>query len=224
MKNTSLIIADDHKLIAEMWGAVLSASGAASVKASVSTCKELKEQVEAIKPEIVLLDIVLADGSSLDHLTELKKRSPKTKYLVVSAYTDLPTIKKAFSEGVDGYLTKTSSLQEITEAINQVKSGKKYQCREVQMLISSIFLEDKKSLTGENQRPELTRKEKEIAYLIYKGLSAKDIAAKLGVSSKTVDVHRHHIYKKLGLNKLSRLIWYVQENLHLFSDAHTSGE
>jgi len=204
-----------------MWGSVLTSAGTSQVKASVATCSELKEKVSQIKPDIVLLDIVLADGSSLDCLQEVKKLSPKTKYLIVSAYTDLPTIKKAFSIGADGYLTKTSSLKEITEAIEQVKAGKKYQCREVQHLISSVFLEDKESLDGNKKREALTKKEKEIAYLIYKGLSAKDIAAKLGVSSKTVDVHRHHIYQKLGLKKLSKLIWYVQENLHLFSDVYS---
>ena len=221
MSKTTLIIADDHKLIADMWGAVLTSAGACVVKASVASCTELREKVAIVKPDIVLLDIVLADGSSLDCLQELKKLSPKTKYLIVSAYTDLPTIKKAFSIGADGYLTKTSSLKEISEAIEQVKAGKKYQCREVQHLISSVFLEDKETLDGNKKREALTKKEKEIAYLIYKGLSAKDIAAKLGVSSKTVDVHRHHIYQKLGLKKLSKLIWYVQENLHLFSDVYS---
>lgn len=218
MSKTSIIIADDHKLIADMWGAVLTSGGNCTIKASVATCSDLQEKVSQYKPDIVLLDIVLADGSSLDFLDNLKNLSPKTKYLIVSAYTDLPTIKKAFGTGADGYLTKTSSLKEITEAIEQVKAGKKYQCREVQDLISSVFLEDKQSLEGNKKREELTKKEKEIAYLIYKGLSAKDIAAKLGVSSKTVDVHRHHIYQKLGLKKLSRLIWYVQDNLHLFSE------
>jgi DNA-binding NarL/FixJ family response regulator len=218
MSKTSIIIADDHKLIADMWRTVLTAGGTCNIKASVTSCTELREKVATFKPDIVLLDIVLADGSSLDCLREVKDLSPKTKYLVVSAYTDLPTIKKAFSIGADGYLTKTSSLKEITEAIEQVKAGKKYQCREVQHLISSVFLEDKQTLQGNKKSAELTKKEKEIAYLIYKGLSAKDISAKLGVSSKTVDVHRHHIYQKLGLKKLSRLIWYVQENLHLFSE------
>ncbi len=215
---TTLIIADDHKLIADMWASVLTSSGVASVETKVTNCRELLEKTKEIKPDIVLLDILLADGSSLDYVKELKKLSPKTKYLVVSAYTDLATIKQSFALGVDGYLTKTSSLQEITEAITEVKNGKKFQCREVQDLISTVFLEDKQTLIGNQKRVELTRKEKEIAYLIYKGLSAKDIAAKLGVSSKTVDVHRHHIYQKLGIKKLSRLIWYVQENQHLFSN------
>ncbi len=215
---TTLIIADDHKLIADMWASVLTSNGVASVETKVTNCRELLEKTKEIKPDIVLLDILLADGSSLDYVKELKKLSPKTKYLVVSAYTDLATIKQSFALGVDGYLTKTSSLQEITEAITEVKNGKKFQCREVQDLISTVFLEDKQTLIGNQKRVELTRKEKEIAYLIYKGLSAKDIAAKLGVSSKTVDVHRHHIYQKLGIKKLSRLIWYVQENQHLFSN------
>lgn len=218
MSQTSVIIADDHKLIADMWASVLTSNNIANVKANVSTCKELLDAMRSVKPDIVLLDIALADGSSLDYMDELKAISPKTKYLIVSAYSDIPTIKKAFALGVDGYLTKTSSLKEITDALSQVKSGKKYHCREVQSLISSMFLEEKSAVSGKEKGSELTNKEREIAYLIHKGLSAKDIAAKLGVSSKTVDVHRHHIYKKLGIQKLSKLVWYVQENLHLFSD------
>lgn len=217
MEKITFIIADDHVLIAEMWSALLSSNPAYEVKAKVKTCQELGRMVALHKPDIVILDIALSDGSSLGMIPELRTTSPLTRYLAVSAYSDLPTVKKAFSSGVNGYMTKTSSLPEISDAITALMAGKKYQCREIQNVISGMFLDsdaDGKALT----RQPLTKKELQIAYLIYKGLTAKEIAEQIGLSSKTVNVHRHNIYQKLGIQKVTRLIMYVQQNLHLFTN------
>lgn len=217
MEKITFIIADDHVLIAEMWSALLSSNPAYEVKAKVKTCQELGRMVALHKPDIVILDIALSDGSSLGMIPELRTTSPLTRYLAVSAYSDLPTVKKAFSSGVNGYMTKTSTLPEISDAITALMTGKKYQCREIQNVISGMFLDsdaDGKALT----RQPLTKKELQIAYLIYKGLTAKEIAEQIGLSSKTVNVHRHNIYQKLGIQKVTRLIMYVQQNLHLFTN------
>jgi two-component system invasion response regulator UvrY len=220
MKPARILIADDHILIAEMWSALLSSKEKYQVVDKVNTCQQLKEAVQRLHPDIVLLDIVLSDGSSLDILAELKKVSPGTKFLAVSAHTDLATVKKSFGAGVDGYFTKTSTLDELDEAMHMVLEGNSYQCKEVRDLFTDADadIQDKKS--GDVNKALLTRKEKQVAYLVYEGLSAKDIAQKLGVSFKTVEVHRHHIYQKLGIQKASKLIWYVKENLHLFSDVN----
>jgi DNA-binding NarL/FixJ family response regulator len=220
MKPTLILIADDHVLIAEMWSALLSSKDKYEVIDKVNSCSQLKEAIPRLHPDIVLLDIVLSDGSSLDILADLKKVSPDTKFLAVSAHTDLATVKKSFAAGVDGYFTKTSTLDELDEAIHTILEGQSFQCKEVRDLFkdADADIQDKKS--GDVNKALLTRKEKQVAYLVYEGLSAKDIAQKLGVSFKTVEVHRHHIYQKLGIQKASKLIWYVKENLHLFSDVN----
>jgi DNA-binding NarL/FixJ family response regulator len=100
----------------------------------------------------------------------------------------------------------------MDEAIGSILSGHQYRCREI---IDLVMLDAEETLSVKSL---LTRKEKQVAYLVYKGLSAKDIAEKLGVSYKTVEVHRHHIYQKLGIQKASMLMLYVKDNLHLFSD------
>jgi len=105
----------------------------------------------------------------------------------------------------------------MMQAIEEVLSGKTYRCREIQEMISGIFLNDATE-EATNQSQVLTKKEKQVSYLICKGLSAKEIAGKLGVSSKTIDVHRYHIYQKLGINKSIQLIRYIQDNQHLFTE------
>lgn len=217
MKPLRLLIADDHLLIAEMWQMLLEKNTSYQVLQRVSDCKTLSAAVKELKPDVVLLDIALSDGSSLDLLTELKNYAPFTKYLVISAYTDLVTIKKAFASGAHGFITKTSSLEEVNEAISNIVQGKKFQCKEVQDTVAGFFLGGNAAHPGAAQA-SLTQKEREIAYLVYKGLSSRHIGEQLNISAKTVEVHRHHIYQKLGLNKSAQLIWYVQNNMHLFTD------
>lgn len=218
MTAIKVLIADDHTMIAQMWGAFLSMGTKYEVIDKVNSRKELLEAVAQQHPDVVLLDIALSDGSSLDILPELSTQSPYTKYLVVSAYTDAATVYKSFNSGAHGYLTKTSTLEEMDEAIGYILSGKRYECKEIRDVLTKDY-DDKASVqSAANGKSLLTRKEKEVAYLVYRGLSAKAIAEKLGVSFKTVEVHRHHIYQKLGIQKASMLIWYVQENQHLFTD------
>lgn len=216
MKPLRILIADDHVLIAEMWQMLLESTQKYSVISRVSDCETLVASVKELRPDVVLLDIALSDGSSLDRVQELKNVAPFTKYLVVSAYTDLATIKKAFGSGVHGFITKTSGLQEVNEAISSIVQGKKFQCKEVQDAVAGFLLGGNEVPTNKTQA--LTQKEREIAYLVYKGFSSRQIGEHLKISAKTVEVHRHHIYQKLGLNKSAQLMWFVQNNMHLFTD------
>ncbi len=201
-------------MMAQMWGAFLSKSETYQVVDQVSSCVALKEALSNNQIDIVLLDILLSDGSSLDMIKELKKISQTTKFLAVSGYADAGTVKKAFALGVDGYLTKTSTLDEMKTAIQQVLRGDIYRSKEIEALLPS-------ELSEISESPDiimLTKREKQVAYWVYKGLSAKDISEKLGISFKTVEVHRHHIYQKLGIQKSAKLMLYVQEHPHLFND------
>jgi DNA-binding NarL/FixJ family response regulator len=213
MNPVKILIADDHTMMAQMWGAFLSKSDNYEVVDRVSSCEALKEALAEYPIDVVLLDIVLADGSSLDIFPALKKISPATRFLAVSGFTDAGTVKRAFAVGVHGYLTKTSTLEEMNAALQTVLEGKIYVSKEVEEVLQYDASEGDQA-----SKDLLTRKEKQVAYWVYKGLSAKDIADKLGISFKTVEVHRHHIYQKLGIQKSSMLMLYVQEHMHLFSD------
>jgi DNA-binding NarL/FixJ family response regulator len=210
MLPVKILIAEDHTMMAQLWGAFLSQRKDYEVVEKVGSCKALMEALSVMKTDVVLLDLALSDGSALDITSKIKSISPNIKLLAISGYTDLLSVKRAFMMGVDGYLTKTSTLEELDKAIKSVMAGQVYQSEEVQLLLSDD--------TSEKESVRLTKKEKQVAYLVYKGLSAKAIAERLGVSFKTVEVHRHHIYQKLGIQKASMLIWHVKDNQHLFAD------
>ncbi len=212
-----ILIAEDHVLIAEMWNAVLGKNKEYKIVGKTSSKAETVAEVRAHQPDVVLLDIALSDGSGLDIIPELKEASAQTRFLIVSAHTDFPTVKKAFSAGVYGYITKTSPLSEMMQAINDVVAGKNYRCREVQELISGIFFNDN-SDSADASSKYLTKKEKKVAYLLYKGLSAREIAEQLELSSKTIDTHRYNIYQKLQIKKSVQLIKYIDVNQHLFTE------
>jgi DNA-binding NarL/FixJ family response regulator len=212
-----ILIAEDHVLIAEMWNAVLGKNREYKIVGKTSSKADTVTEAKVQQPDVVLLDIALSDGSGLDIIPEIKQVSPHTKFLIVSAHTDFPTVKKAFSAGVYGYITKTSPLSEMMQAINDVVAGKNYRCREVQELISGIFFNDNAD-AGDVSAKYLTKKEKKVAYLLYKGLSAREIAEQLELSSKTIDTHRYNIYQKLQIKKSVQLIKYIDVNQHLFTE------
>lgn len=218
MTSIKILIAEDHVLIAEMWNAVLGKNKEYKIVGKTSSKAATVTEAKLQQPDVILLDIALSDGSGLDIIPEIKQVSPDTKFLIVSAHTDFPTVKKAFSAGVYGYITKTSPLSEMMQAINDVVAGKNYRCREVQELISGIFFNDNAEGGGEASAKYLTKKEKKVAYLLYKGLSAREIAEQLDLSSKTIDTHRYNIYQKLQIKKSVQLIKYIDVNQHLFTE------
>ena len=101
MKKIKILIADDHVMIAEMWQMLLSSNPQYTLLPFVENCSQLLLAVESEKPDVVFLDISLADGSSLDLIPELRKLSPATRFLVVSSHTNIITCLLYTSDAAD---------------------------------------------------------------------------------------------------------------------------
>ena len=108
--------------------------------------------------------------------------------------------------GARGYVTKNSPRQEMLDAINEVNAGNMYICQEVKNILSDQMLGEEDPATGLNQ---LSEREIEVINNIRDGLSSKEIADRLGISIKTVEVHRHNILKKLKVKNTASLINYI---------------
>lgn len=215
-KKIKLVFADDHTLIAEMWTELLSKDVNLDIVAQTTTVAETLKRVLELKPDVVLLDLNFSDGSGLEIIPDLKKKLPKLKILVVSAYSDYLTVKNSFSAGADGYITKTSSKKEMIEAIYEVHAGKTYRCKAVQDMLSDILFKDTPITINGKEVEALTKTEIKVAYRIAQGMSSRVIAEKMGISQRTVDVHRFKIFKKLKINKSIQLVQFVTDNQHLF--------
>ena len=114
--------------------------------------------------------------------------------------------KKMLRMGAKGYVTKNSPRQEMLDAIAEVNKGNIYICQEVKNILSDQMLGDEDTTAGLNQ---LSEREMEVINQIRDGLSSKEIADKLGISIKTVEVHRHNILKKLKVKNTASLINYI---------------
>lgn len=201
MNGVSVLIVDDHHLIAQAWTSILTEEGF-DIKGRASGSKEAIELAKQYRPNIILMDINLKDGDGFDATEQICNTLPKVNIIGLSIHDDTALVKKMLNKGAKGYLTKNSSKDELVKAINTVNNGGQYICEEVkEKFISSM-------LGGESNAPELTNREIEIVKLIAKGFTSKDIGEQLNVSNRTIDTHRHNILKKLDLPNSAQLsIW-----------------
>lgn len=206
MKKISIVIVDDHKLIREMWIQTFLHNEKAEI---IGDCGEFDEAIEMIKlkrPDIVMLDINLQHASGMDAVPLIRKYSPGTHIIAVSMHSQLVYAKKMLQLGAKGYVTKNSSHLEVFKAIEEVMQGRIYVCSEIKDILSSqVMLSD----TAEPDLNSLSLREIDIIKLIKSGLSSKEIAGRLMLSIRTVEVHRHNILKKLKLNNTAALINYI---------------
>lgn len=209
MKKTTLAIVDDHKLIREMWVKIFSGIPNYEIVGESGEYNEALEMIKATRPDIVLLDINLAEASGMDAVPVIRKYCPGTRIIAVTMHNQPVYAKRMIKLGAKGYVTKNSSQKEILAAVEEVLKGNTYICSEVKDILSSQMMND------ENDTPDvmkLSMREMEVIKHIKDGLSSKEIASNLNVSVRTIEVHRHNVLKKLKLKNTASLINYINSS------------
>ncbi|MGZ5248431.1 MAG: response regulator [Flavitalea sp.] len=206
MGKISVMIVDDHTLIRETWSFLLGRDEKFEVIAEVGDGQRAIEIARDKRPNIVLLDINMSPLNGFDVLKMIRKLSPGSKVIAVSMHSQPAYAKKMLRLGAKGYVTKNSPRQEMVDAILDVTAGNTYICQEVKNILSEQMLGEDEGAAGLNQ---LSEREIEVINQIRDGLSSKEIADRLGISIKTVEVHRHNILKKLKVKNTASLINYI---------------
>jgi len=200
----TVMIVDDHTLIRETWAFILSNAGHFEVVASVGDTQKAVELAPKLQPEIILMDINILPISGYEATTIIRKTTPKSRIIAVTMHSQPAYAKKMLQLGASGYVTKNSSKEEMIYAIEEVCKGHKYICQEIKNNIAELVMDEK-----ETNINDLTEREIEIINLIRNGLSSKEMAAKLKISLKTIEVYRHNILKKLKLKNSASLVNYI---------------
>ena len=206
MKKINIAIVDDHKLIRQMWATMLKSNNEYEIIGESGTLYEAVEMIRTKRPDIVLLDINLVQGSGLDAVPLIRKYSPGSKIIAVSMHNEPAYVKKMMKLGAKAYVTKNSSHEEMFKAIEEVMAGKIYLCAEIKNILAD------KALSGDSTEPtvkDLSMREIEIVKLLRTGLSSKEIATQLNITVRTAEVHRHNILKKLKIKNTALLINYI---------------
>lgn len=208
MNKISILIADDHKLIRETWAYILNSDPRFKVIASCGDAEEAVDLAKKKTPNVILMDINMTPISGLEATQQIRKAMPGAKIIGVSMHSQPAYAKKMLQVGAHGYVTKNSSKEEMIKAILEVNAGNKYVCDEIRSIVSDQMLEDETA----NNVNALTEREMQIINLIKEGHPSKEIARKLDLSTKTIEVHRHNILKKLKLNNAAALVNFINNN------------
>ena len=205
-----VLIADDHTVVRKGLKALLSAD-----KYRVEVVGEASNGVEAIrlaaelKPDVILMDLVMPEKSGLQAIEEIKQIQPDARILVLTSFAEDDNVSQAIRAGAYGFLLKDTSPDELVQTIRSVYANK----LTIPQELSQALLASKTA----GQRPdarleELTSREQDVLRCIAQGMSNKQIAQKLSIGTTTVRSHVSSMMRKLNLENRTQLAIYAREN------------
>ncbi|HVY74345.1 MAG TPA: response regulator transcription factor [Puia sp.] len=206
-----ILIADDHKLIRETWAYMLDADAEARFQV-IASCENSEDAVELSEkqhPDVILMDINMVPFSGMEATRKIREVSPESRVIGVSMHSQPSYARKMLQNGARGYVTKNSSKEEMMEAIMEVYRGNRYVCQEIKEILSDTSGQADPEFDPGQGIQSLTEREMNIINLIKAGYLSKEISDELGISLKTVEVHRHNILKKLKLRNSAALVNFM---------------
>ncbi|RQP25899.1 response regulator [Piscinibacter terrae] len=198
-----LLLVDDHPLVRDGLRARLSGVAGLDVAGEAGNATEAQEQVRALAPDIVLMDVGMRDMNGIELTAMLLREHPQLRVLMLSMYDNAEYVQRALQAGARGYVLKGAPSIEIVNAIRAVAAGGTFLAPDV-----SRRLFDK-----EAPEPALSAREGQILSALARGLASKQIARELDLSVRTVDAHRQSIKRKLDLDGQAELIKYAVEHV-----------
>ena len=200
-----VLIADDHRLFREALRAVLERE--CEVVGEAASGEETIALAARARPDVVLLDIAMPGIGGLGAAHRLSKAAPSAKVVVLSQHDDEEYVFEAMVEaGAAGYLVKTDAATELLSALRAVAAGRKYLSAAV---APAVLARLKQTNSRAGGAVKLTRREREVLKLIGEGATSKDIAARLGISPKTAQIHRDNLKRKLNANSTAAMVRYA---------------
>jgi DNA-binding NarL/FixJ family response regulator len=191
----TVAIVEDNETVRQTLRELIEATPGFRCACTCATAKEAMVEIPRLRPEVVLMDIHLPGESGIACTARLKARLPDLQIIIFTVYKDTEMIFKALKAGASGYLLKRAPTSDVLRAITEVRSGGAPMSGEIARLVVQSFQPSAAGSSMEEQG--LSPRELEILDLLSGGITNKEIAVKLGISSETVRTHLGHIYEKL---------------------------
>ncbi|RGG46214.1 response regulator [Roseburia sp. AF20-18LB] len=205
-----IIIADDHMMIREGLKQLLELDGTMKVIAEANDGEECLNLLnKKIHPDILLLDINMPKKNGIEVLEYIKQNKIPVKVLILTVHNEVEYLLKAVDIGIDGYLLKDSSYDELKEAIDVVISGNTY----IQPSLLPALNESMEDYALDKEKIEcLTKRELDVLRLISEGCSNKKISDELSISERTVKNHISHIFRKINVEDRTQAAVFAIRN------------
>lgn len=204
-----VVVVDDHEIFRFGVRKLLSTIRIVDVVGEGANGVEAIELAEKYKPDVFFLDIFMPKMTGIEAIPEIRKISPESYIIMLTAFEDFLHIEKALTAGADGYLTKGVSPQILQEAVTKVVEGERVFSKSIVKLLS-----DRRMTYDEtnDHNVSITKREEEILKLIAQGLTNNEISERLNLSVRTIESHRYNLIKKLNLKSASQLVKFAVMN------------
>jgi DNA-binding NarL/FixJ family response regulator len=193
-----LVIVDDHAVVRQGMKSLLEAESDFQVLGEAGDGFEAIRLVEKLKPDVLLLDLMLDGLNGIEVTRQVSKISPRTKVVIFSVYGNEHYAMDAMRAGAKAYVLKESDLGELLQAIRQAIAGHRYLSSPLTDLVVDLYTESGKAAKADPYET-LTAREREVLQLAAQGHTNSDIATQLRISRRTVEIHRSNMIRKLGL-------------------------
>jgi two-component system response regulator NreC len=203
-----VVLIDDHAVVRSGLRLLLEAQPDIEVVGEGGNAQDAVFRARALRPDVILLDVVLPGESGIEALPKLRKESPETKVLVLSMQDDPTYVREAFAAGASGYVLKEAADEEVVAAVREIAGGGSY----VHPTLGARMVAAEAAERAAAQADPLSEREREVLRLLALGHTNQEIAGKLYISVRTAESHRAHIMQKLRLTTRAELVRYALSN------------
>ena len=200
-----VLIVDDHAVFRAGLRLLIDAEADMEAVGEAGNARDAVFQARALKPDVVLMDVVMPDQSGLDVVPTLLHERPETKVLVLSMQDDPQYVRQAFANGASGYILKEAADTEVVAAIREVAGGNNY----VHPTVGARLIAAETAEARRADEDPLSDREHEVLRLLALGHTNQEISAQLFISVRTAETHRAHIMQKLRLTSRAELVRYA---------------
>lgn len=200
-----VLVCDDHALVRSGLRRLLESEDVFDVVGEAADAEQAIAQVAELRPDVLLLDVVMPGRSGIDALADLQEASPDTRVLVLSMQDDPSYVRQAFAAGAQGYLVKEAADADLVQAIQDVASGHRYVHPSLGARLAALEADAHKRAEAD----PLSEREHEVLRLLALGHTNQEIAKLLFISVRTAESHRARIMQKLRLASRAELVRYA---------------
>jgi DNA-binding NarL/FixJ family response regulator len=209
MARIRILIADDHAVVRRGLRSLLESQPGWDVCAEAATGREAVEQARRLKPDVVILDITMPELNGLEAARQILKEVPRAEILILTMHHSEEVARQVLRTGARGFVLKSDADARLVDAVATLSQHKPYLTPDIAAVVLDDFVG---RATEDTSHHPLTPREREVIQLLAEGRTNKEVAAELGVSTKTVEAHRANIMNKLKLSSVSDLVRYAIRN------------
>jgi DNA-binding NarL/FixJ family response regulator len=207
IKRTRILICDDHTLFVEGIKAMLRNESSLEIVGEARDGRQAVDLVKELKPDLLLMDVSMPDMNGFDATQRVHELDPNIKVLILTMHDEEELVARCLEAGAAGYIIKDAPASQLLYAIEMVKKGERYLSPVVLKQVVAGYV--KNSNVPQTSYDRLSPREREVLKLLAEGLSVKEIATRLNLSVKTVDVHKTNLMKKIDVHDRTELIKYA---------------